>query len=120
MISNEQIIIALIEKAKQDRGIISIRSRFGNEYARPDALKLKGRKRKTMVPDLVIQYTQHADLYIIEQDTEYDIERWRLLSLYALKMQGQLHIVTSKDNEAHINSKLEESSISARLILFSQ
>jgi hypothetical protein len=119
MISNEQIIIALIEKAKQESGIISIRSRFGNEYDRPDAMKLKGRKRKTVVPDLVIQYKLHSDLYVIEQHMENDMESWRLLSLYALKMQGNLYIVIPKDYEAHINRKLEESRISARLVFFS-
>ena len=119
MIAIEQIIITLIDKARQNQGILTIRSRFGQEFERPDRIKIKG-KRKQVTPDLVIESKAGTDLYIVEQETAYDIEKWRLLSLYALKLKGNLYIVAPQDNESYISRKLKESMISARIIYFSE
>lgn len=119
MTNLELIIDSLIEKAKQEEGIIAIRSRFGKEYDRPDIIKIKGKKRK-VTPDLEIETGNQTNLYIVEQDSNYDIEKWRLLSLYVMKIQGNFYIVAPKDYESHISRKLEESRISAHIIYFSQ
>jgi hypothetical protein len=119
MITIEQIIITLIDKARGNKGILTIRSRFGHEFERPDSIKIKG-KKKQVTPDLVIESSAGTDLYVVEQETTADIEKWRLLSLYALKLQGNLYIVVPHDNEAYISRKLEESKISARIVYFSE
>ena len=120
MISNEIILNTIIGKAKQEKDTVRIRARFGNEYDRPETIILKGKKKKPVIPDLVISYKTKTDLYLIEQDTNYDIKKWRLLSLYALKKQGNFYIVAPKDNESYISRKLEDSMISARIICFSE
>jgi hypothetical protein len=119
MISIEQIIITLIDKARQNKGTLNIRSRFGQEFERPDSIKIKG-KKKQVTPDLVIESRKGADLYVIELETTYDIEKWRLLSLYALRMKGNLHIVAPHENETYISGKVEESGINARILYFSE
>jgi len=118
MMNIELILNTLIEKAKLEDGIVTIRSAFGNEYERPDTIILKGRKKRPVTPDLVITFRDKADLYVIEQETNYNIEKWRLLSLYALKMKGNFYIVTPKDNESFITRKVEDAMISARIIYF--
>jgi hypothetical protein len=68
----------------------------------------------------VIESKAGTDLYVVEQETAYDIERWRLLSLYALKLKGNLYIVVPEDHMSYISRKLEESKIRAGIIYFSE
>ena len=118
MISTELILNTVIEEAKKEKGIVSIKSRFGNEYDRPDTIILKGKKKSKITPDLVIAFKNRTDLYLVEQEADYNIVKWRLLALYALKMKGNLYIVAPKDYELHIAGKLKDSGINARMILF--
>lgn len=119
MVNIEQVINTLIEKARQKEGLITIRSRFGNDFERPDMIKVKGRK-KQIAPDLTIKFRNRTDLYIVEQESTYDLEKWRLLSLYAMKMQGILNILAPRDYETRISGKLEEAGIRARIISFAE
>jgi hypothetical protein len=119
MITIEQIIITLIDKARENKKILTIRSRFGQEFGRPDSIKTKG-KKKQVTPDLVIETRAGTDLYVVEQETSYDIEKWRLLSLYALRIKGNLFIVAPEDHKSYVSRKLEESKISALVIYFSE
>jgi len=117
MVDYEIIIKALIEKSEQEKGVISIRSCYG-DYMRPETIILMGKKKKQFVPDLVITYKTQTDVYVIEQGTSYDINKWRLFSLYILKMHGNFHIVAPEENQSHISKILEETSISAKVISF--
>lgn len=118
MITIELIINTLIEKANHEVGIVAIRSRFGKEYERPSSIKIKGRK-KQFTPDLVVEYENRTDFYLVEQENVYDTEKLRLLSLYARRMRGNLYVLVPRDYEALISGKLEEDRISARTIPFS-
>jgi len=119
MLNKELILSTLIENAQREPGIVSIKSLYGNEYSRPDTIILKGKKRRKVTPDLVIEFNKRTDLYMIEQGTDYDIIKWRLLSLYASQMHGILHIVAPEDYELHISRKIKDSSIDARVVGFS-
>ena len=119
MVTIEHIINTLIDKARQKEGMVKIRSRFGKDFERPDMIKVKGRK-KQIAPDLTITFRNRTDLYIVEQESTYDLEKWRLLSLYAMKMQGILNILAPRDYEARISRKLEEAGIRARIIFLEE
>lgn len=92
----ELIIDTLIQKVKQDDKVVKIRSRFGKEYERPDRVMVKGRK-KHVTPDLVIKYGNRTDLYIVEQETSFDVEKCHLLSRYTSKLHGDLYILAPRD-----------------------
>lgn len=119
MTSVEQIIDTLIEKLKLEKGVVKIRSRFGKEYERPDKIMIKG-KKKQVTPDLVIQSRDRTDMYIVELEANFDVDKWRLLSLYTSKLHGDLNILAPKDYETFISKKLEELHISARIIPFTE
>lgn len=105
--------------ARQNEGIVAISSRFGQEFERPESIKIKGRK-KQVTPDLVLETRSGTESYVIELETTCDLDKWRLLSLYALRMKGNLNIVAPHENESYISRKVEESGISARIIYFSE
>ena len=115
MTTVELIIDTLIQKVKLEEGVVKIRSRFGKEYERPDRIRIKG-KKKQFTPDLVIESGNRTDLYIVEQEAKFDVEKWRLLSLYTSKLHGDLYILAPRDYEVFITRKLEENKISARII----
>lgn len=119
MTTIELIIDTLIQKVNQEEGVVKIRSRFGKEYERPDMIRVKG-KKKQVTPDLVIESGNRTDMYIVEQEANFDVEKWRLLSLYTGKLHGHLYILAPRDYEAFITRKLEDNKISARIIPFSE
>jgi hypothetical protein len=119
MTSVEQIINTLIQNVKTEEGVVNIRSRFGKEYERPDSIRIKG-KKKQITPDLVIESGERTDMFIVELAANFDVEKWRLLSLYTRQLHGSLYILAPMDYEAFISRKLEEFNISARIIPFTE
>jgi len=119
MTSIEQIIDTLIHKVRLEKGLVKIRSRFGKEYERPERIRIKG-KKKQVTPDLVIESGDRTDMYIVELEASFEMEKWRLLSLYTRQLHGSLYIIAPVDYEALISRKLEEFKITARIIPFSE
>ncbi len=119
MTSVEQIIETLIQKVKLEKGVVKIKSRFGKEYERPDRIRIKG-KKKQVTPDLVIESGDQTDMYIVELEANFDVDKWRLLSLYTRQLHGRLYILAPVDYEAFISRKLEEFHISARIIPYTE
>jgi len=118
MTSVEQIIDTLIQNVKTEKGVVNIRSRFGKEYERPDSIRIKG-KKKQITPDLVIESGNRTHMYIVELEASFDVDKWRILSLYTSKLHGDLYILAPRDYEVFFSRKLEAFNISAHIIPFS-
>lgn len=111
------IIRAIISEIKSKGQPLKIEARDIENYTNPPKLKLEKRDRE-VIPDLVVHYDNHADLYEVELEDHTDIEKWRQMLLHAKRFKGHLFLVVPDFLGEKIKDELTGNAINAGLIYF--
>jgi len=111
------VIKAVISEIQNKNQPLRIEAKGLESFASPPKLRLKENDRE-FIPDLVVHYDKHADLYEIEMKDHMDIEKWRQMLLYARKLKGHLFLVVPDFLCQKVKFELEKNTLNAGLICF--
>ena len=121
MIDKKIVVQAIIEKAEKDDSDVQIMTNIVDGYERPDRIVVKGEQQRGYTPDVILKKNDTTDLYEVElgKDKEYELDKWRLFSLYSHKQKGNFNIVIPEDNLPRMRELLKENQIKAKILYFS-
>ena len=119
MISKKMVVMAIIEKVEKEYDDAQIRTPLIEGYDKPARIGLKGKAEEGYVPDMVLRRKDATELYCVELEKDYQVNKWRLFSLYTMKEKGNLHIVAPEAHLPQLKEALNENSINARILYFS-
>jgi len=111
---------ALINKIEKENQASEIKTRIVEGYEKPEKIVRQEDKKKGFVPDVISKSEEKTDLYEIELDQNFILEKWRLFSLYTNQLKGTFNIVTPESNLGLVKNALKENQIGAKIIYFSQ
>jgi len=118
MLDKKLVVQAIIEKAELDYDDLLIKTSVVEGYEKPDKITLKGTQDKGYVPDVWLRNEQTTELYEVELGQDYQLDKWRLFSLYSNRQNGNFNIVTPEDHLHQLRSVLNEHQIHARILYF--
>jgi hypothetical protein len=83
---------AVISKIENEMKPAEIRAKHVLGFESPHRVSLKGNE-KEYIPDIAAIYDKSMSVYEIELNKNIEVEKWRLLSLYAKNNKGNLYHV---------------------------
>lgn len=121
MIDKKIVVQAIIEKAEKDNEEIQIMTSILEGYDRPDRIVVKGEQKRGYTPDVILRKNDTTELYEVElgKAKEFELDKWRLFSLYSHKQKGNFNIVIHEDNLPRLRELLKEHQIKAKILYFS-
>ncbi len=121
MVNKKIVVQAIIEKAENDGNDIQIMTSIVEGYDRPDRIAIKGEQKRGYTPDVILKRNNTTDLYEVElgKDKDYELDKWRLFSLYSHKQKGNFNIVIPEDSLPRLRELLKENQIKAKILYFS-
>ncbi len=117
IIDKEDVAKAVISAIKDEGRPNKIEARDLKDYDTPAKIFLK-EKDRPLIPAVAVFYKEGVNLYEIELDDNIDIEKWRLMSLYAKKFKGHLFLVVPDILKDKVKSELKNHSLNAGLLYF--
>jgi hypothetical protein len=97
---------------------VDIRTSLVEGFSQPDKIIIKGKRDKGYTPDVLLRDDNSTDLYEVELDRDYNLDKWRLFSLFSNKLKGSFNIVAPEDNVPQVRKLLDENQINAKIIYF--
>jgi hypothetical protein len=119
MISKKIVVQAIIEKVEKEYDDVEVRTNLVEGFNQPDKIIIKGKRDKGYIPDVLLRDNNSTDLYEVELNRDYNLDKWRLFSLFSTKQKGSFNIVAPEDNVPQVRKLLDENQIIARIIYFS-
>ena len=115
-ISKKMIAEVIIDKLIQEGKSNQIRTSYVKDYLPPEKIQVQG-KDETYVPDVKVLYDE-ANLYEIQLDDNIQTDKWKILSTYANKQNGNLYVVAPDWLRNQIKKELIDNEIHAKIIYF--
>lgn len=109
--TEELIARALIADIEKKDSPKNIETKIFSDYKTPQRIIWK-EKKTGYVPDIKATFSKGVtNIYTIELTGEFNIEKWRLFSLYARQNKGGLFIIAPESRLKEIKDKVKESHI---------
>lgn len=108
---------AVISKIQEEREPTKIQAKHVLGYESPSKITLKGSDDE-YVPDIAAIYNKSMSIYEIELNDNIQIEKWRLLSLYAKKNKGNLYLIIPDYLKEPIKEEIKKNNINAGVLVF--
>lgn len=117
---NKKIVVqAIIDKIENENDDFEIKTGIVEGYTRPDKIIHKGDQDKGYIPDVVMQNDEKTELFEVELDQDFELDKWKLFSLYTNKMKGNFNIVAPEEILPQVRQVLNTENIKAKIIYFS-
>jgi len=108
---------AVIKTIQEERNPNTIQAAHVKGYDSPGKISVKGVDEE-YVPDIAAIFDNSTTVYSIELNESMHAEKWRVLSLYALKCKGNLYLVVPDYLKESIKEEIKEEEINAGVIYF--
>lgn len=108
---------AVITKLEEENKPKAIKTNHVIGYDSPNKISIKG-KDEGYTPDITVDFDNSTAIYEIELNKSMPIEKWRILSLYAQKNQGNLYLVVPDFLKEPIKEEIKEKEINAGVLYF--
>ncbi len=108
---------AVISKIEDEDTPKAIKTNHVIGYESPNKISIKGKEEK-YIPDITVVFDNYTTLYEIELNKTMPVEKWRLLSSYARKNQGNLYLVVPDYLKESIKEEIKQQDINAGVIFF--
>ncbi len=118
MVSKKIVVQAIIEKVESEFNDVEIRTSVVEGYERPETISPKGDSDKGYIPDVMLTSSEGTEIYEVEMDKQYEVDKWKLFSLYSSKNNGELNIVTPEEKLPELRAMLNDNDIKAKIIYF--
>jgi hypothetical protein len=116
-IDKTMVTKAIISKIQDENMPEKIKAIHLKDYDTPDKISVKG-KNIGYTPDIEAFFKKEINVYEIELDKKMPVEKWRLLSLYAKKNNGNFYLVIPDYLRGPVKDEISKNDISARIIYF--
>ncbi len=111
------VVRAVISTIKEGKAPDKIEAKDLQDYESPARISFKGHN-DGLVPDVAVYRNEEVDLYEVELDENIDVDKWRLMSLYARKYKGNLFLVVPDFLREKVKNELKNNSVNAGLLYF--
>lgn len=108
---------AVILKLENEMKPAKIRAKHVLGYESPSKISFKNKKEE-YVPDIAAIYDESMSVYEIELSKNIELEKWRLLSLFAKKNKGNLYLIVPDFLKEPIKEEIKENNINAGVLVF--
>ncbi|MFB6342227.1 hypothetical protein ACE01N_06670 [Saccharicrinis sp. FJH2] len=109
--------VVLKEVTRQNRGA-EIHAKHTRDLPNPARLAWKN-KEENYMPDIIVRNGKNGmSIYEIELTDEFDIDKWRLYSMYARRSNGKLHLVLPRWLSTRAKEKIDECNLKNILVEF--
>ncbi|HER10050.1 MAG TPA: hypothetical protein ENO20_14190 [Bacteroides sp.] len=119
VINKKVVVQAIIDKIENEHDDFEIKTGIVEGYGRPEKIIRKGDQGKGYVPDVILESDQRTELFEVELDDDFELDKWKLFSLYTTKMKGNFNIVTPEAILPQVREVLNSENINAKIIYFS-
>ncbi len=116
-IDKETIVNALIDNLLEEKHPEEIKTSYIDKYENPAKLKIKG-SDEAYTPDVAVSFGDSSNLYEIELDDNFQINKWKLFSLHAQKRNGNLYLIVPEWLRDSVKNELTSQKINAGIIFF--
>jgi len=119
-IINKKIVVqAIIDKIENEHDDFEIKTGIVEGYSKPEKIIRKGNQERGYIPDVMLQSEQRTELYEVELDEDFELDKWKLFSLYISKLKGSFNIVAPEELLPQLRDVLNTEEIKAKIIYFS-
>ncbi len=108
---------AVISKLENEMKPAKIKAKHVLGFESPNKISFES-KEPEYIPDIAAIYDESMSFYEIELNKNIQVEKWRLLSLYAKKNKGNLYLVVPDYLKETIKEEIEENNINAGVLVF--
>jgi len=119
MVSKKDIAEAIIQKVEEENDNVRIMTSMVEGYERPEMIKGKEKQAAGYTPDVMLRNDDIIELYEIDLDQDFKLEKWMLFSHFTRSEKRSFSIVTPEDNVTPLKTFLNENDIEARIVYFS-
>jgi hypothetical protein len=119
MVSKKNIAQAIIQKVEQDYNDVKIMTSMVEGYERPEKIMGREKQKIAFTPDVMLRSNDVTELYEIELDQEFKVDKWKLFSRFSNTGNGTFSIVTPEEHVGPLKNFLNENDIDARILFFS-
>lgn len=116
-IDKSMVTRAVISKIEEETKPNKIKAKHVKGYDSPAKISSK-EKNEEYVPDITAFYDTTTTIYEIELKEELSVDKWRLLSLYAKKNNGNLFLVVPDYLKDNVKREIKDKDINAGIIYF--
>lgn len=116
-IDKTMVTRAVISKIREEKSPKAIKAKHLISFDNPMKISLK-EKNEEYTPDIAAIFDDSTTVYEIELNEIMPVEKWRVLSLYARRNNGNLYLVVPDYLKDPIKEKIKEKEINAGLIYF--
>jgi len=116
-IGKEMVVNAVIENMLEKKEPEEIKTPFIDKYKSPSGLKIKS-TNETFVPDITAKFGESSNLYEVELDDDFQVNKWKLFSIHAKKKNGNLYLIVPDWLRESVKKELTDQNISAGIIYF--
>lgn len=117
VIDKTMVTRAVISKIEEEDNPQKIKAKHVVGYDSPNKVSIKGND-EGYTPDIAVVYDNSTTVYEIELNKSVSVDKWRALSLYARKNNGNLYLVVPDYLKEPITEKITEKEINAGVIYF--
>lgn len=115
--NKEKIVQAVIDNLLEKKQPKEIKTPYIEKYETPAGLKARN-GNKTFVPDITAIFDDSSNLYEIELDDDFQVNKWKLFSIYARERNGKLFLVVPEWLKESVKKELVDKNIHAGIIFF--
>jgi hypothetical protein len=116
-VSKKIVAQAIIDKITNEKKPREIKTNLIQGYENPEKITIKDEK-EGYIPDVKAEMTDYTELYEIELDRDYEIDKWLLFSKHLKKSKGYFYIVTPEENLVAVRDLLKTNAIDAKILYF--
>jgi len=116
-IDRTMVVRAVISKIQDEESPKLIKAKDLKEFDNPNKIVIRGDKNG-FIPDIEAVYDEKLHVYAIELNNRKQTDKWRLLSLYAKKKNGNFYLVVPDFAKDEIKQNMIDNKINAGLIYF--
>lgn len=110
-LNKESITKAVLKDVKKQYKGAEIHARHTRDLPNPAKFAWKNNEANYM-PDIIVRNNgESLNIYEIELTDEFDVNKWRLYSLYAKKSRGRFHLVMPRWLLNRAKDKIQESNL---------
>jgi len=117
-VSKKIVVQAIIDKVENDQKDVTIQTGVIEGYPKPEKITDGNDENKSYIPDVVLLSDDHTELYEVELENEFELDKWKIFSSFTAGQEGHFNIVTPEESLPRVRETLKSNNIDAKIIYF--
>jgi len=117
-VSKKIVVQAIIDKVENEQQDVTIKTGVVEGYPTPEKITDGSDEKKGYTPDVVLQSGEQTELYEVELENEYELDKWKVFSHFTTDQDGNFNIVAPEESLPKVRETLKSNNINAKIIYF--